>query len=257
MPDPAAETAVQGEVSPPPASPGRRIEYVPLPELVPNPRNPKAHDLSVLDTSVGRFGFIEPVVRDERTGLLVSGHGRAETLLLMRARGENPPDGVRVDSEGDWQIPVVVGWASRSDTEASAALVTLNRATELGGWVDDELLALLDELTAADADHGLDGVGFDDASITALRERLEALAAAGFLDDLADGDAHNPFRDGDGLDRSDEVEVRFVMSPEERSSLMARLRSHRHEHPAELQDATYSYVLLDLLSALPASTPAA
>ena len=42
-------------------------------------------------------------------------------------------------------------WSSRSDTEAGAALIALNRTTELGGWVDEELdhlRELLDTLTA-------------------------------------------------------------------------------------------------------------
>ena len=40
----------------------------------------------------------------------------------------------------------MTGWSSRSDTEAGAALIALNRATELGGWVDEELIRLLTDL---------------------------------------------------------------------------------------------------------------
>lgn len=147
----------------------RRIEYVPLDDLQPDPRNPKAHDVATIDGSTERFGYVEPVVVDERTGLLVSGHGRRKTLEAMRARGETPPEGLATDDEGRWLVPVVRGWASRTDSDASAALVALNRTGELGGWVDDELLSLLDDLD------DLTGVGYDADSIEALRDQLAAL----------------------------------------------------------------------------------
>ena len=40
----------------------------------------------------------------------------------------------------------MTGWSSRADTEAGAALIALNRTTELGGWVDEELIRLLTDL---------------------------------------------------------------------------------------------------------------
>src|SRR3546814_3060385 len=56
----------------------RRTEYLPLDHLTPDPSNPKAHDLAVIDASVGRFGMIDQIVRDDRTGFIISGHGRSE-----------------------------------------------------------------------------------------------------------------------------------------------------------------------------------
>lgn len=151
----------------------RRVEYLPLTKLTPDSRNPKAHDEIAIDASIGRFGFIEPVVLDERTGHIISGHGRTKVLTAMRDEGQTPPNGVRVDEDGTWHIPVVVGWASRTDLDASGALIALNRTTELGGWVDDELLGLLDDL-AADGEQGLDGVGYGTDDIEALSARLLA-----------------------------------------------------------------------------------
>lgn len=147
----------------------RRIEYVPLAELRADPRNPKAHDQETIDASIGRFGVLDLIVRDERTGYIVSGHGRQKALTGMEARGESAPEGVRVAEDGSWLVPVVVGWASRTDAEAGAALIALNRTTELGGWVDDALLDLLDDL--ADMEDGLVGVGFTEED----REALEHL----------------------------------------------------------------------------------
>ena len=151
---------------------GRHIEYLPLAELVPDEANPKDHAVDVLDASVGRFGFVEPMVRDERTGRIISGHGRMATLQTMETRGDSPPDGVQVDTAGTWLAPVVVGWASRSDSEAHAALVALNRAGESGGWNDDALADILDSL--ADVDDGLTGVGFSLDDLDDLHVSLEA-----------------------------------------------------------------------------------
>lgn len=162
--------------------PGRRVEHLPLSELNPNPSNPKSHHLSVIDASVGRFGFVEPIVIDERTGQIISGHGRMKALTAMEERGETPPEGITVDKDGQWLVPTVVGWSSRTDTEASAALIALNRAGELGGWVDESLLSILDDLT--DLDDGLNGVGYGEKDIEDLRKHIEYTEPD--LDDLAD-----------------------------------------------------------------------
>lgn len=164
----------------------RRLEYLPVNELIPNPRNPKAHDTEVIDSSVGRFGYVEPVVLDGRTGMLISGHGRSQVLRSMQDRGETPPEGVQVDDAGQWLIPVSVGWASRTDSEANAALIAMNRTTELGGWVDDELLSILDDMDGIE--NGLDGLGYDEESIEALRDSLEAIGDGDSEDGESDED---------------------------------------------------------------------
>lgn len=150
----------------------RRTEYIPLDHLRADPANPKAHNVDVIDASIGRFGIIDQIVRDDRTGYIISGHGRDETLRRMRDRGDNPPEGIRVDASGNWLVPVIVGWASRTDAEARAALIALNRTTELGGWVDEALLDLLDNLD------DFTGVGFSEDDTDDLRARLEEVAAA-------------------------------------------------------------------------------
>ena len=71
-----------------PATGERTVEYRPLSSLEGDPRNPKAHDVGTITASVDRFGYLEPIVLDGRTGLIVSGHGRAATLRAMRDRGE-------------------------------------------------------------------------------------------------------------------------------------------------------------------------
>lgn len=148
----------------------RRVEYVPLEEVREDPRNPRTHDEELIGASIGRFGVLDLITLDERTGYIVSGHGRRKTYVKMEERGDSPPEGVKVDQDGRWLVPVVKGWASRSDMEARAALIALNRTTELGTWVDDELLDLLHELSD---EEGLIGVGFTEEDMDKLTLRVD------------------------------------------------------------------------------------
>lgn len=145
------------------------IEYMPLDDLRPDPRNPKGHDETTITTSMGRFGYIEPVTLDDRTGMLIGGHGRVKALTALRDSGGEPPEGIRVE-DGKWLVPVNRGWASKSDAEAAGALIALNRATELGEWVDDSLLDLLQDIDGTGA---FDGTGFDLGDLDDLTIRME------------------------------------------------------------------------------------
>lgn len=130
----------------PTPAPPRRIDYMPLGDLKPARRNPKTHDLAAVRASIDRFGYADAAVIDERTGLLLGGHGRTDVLTLMHGRGEDPPEGVLLDHGGDWLVPVQRGWASATDAEAEALLLALNRTNERGGWDDTALADMLDGL---------------------------------------------------------------------------------------------------------------
>jgi hypothetical protein len=149
--------------------PERFIEYMALDELEPAPRNPKDHARDAINASLDRFGFTEPIMLDERTGRMVAGHGRRAKLLEKLAAGESAPDGI-IDRDGRWFVPVVRGWASRSDDDAEAYLVASNRLVELGGWYADELASLLSDL--AQTPGGLNGTGYDDSTLDGLLGQL-------------------------------------------------------------------------------------
>lgn len=142
---------------------------MPITDLPSAVRNPKAHSDEMVG-SVTRFGFVEPMTLDERTGRLVSGHGRRDELLRRQAAGEAPPDGIVLGDEGVWLAPVTRGWSSRSDAEAEAFVVAANRIGERGGWNDSLLADVLVDLR--DLDSGLEGVGYDVGDLDALLERL-------------------------------------------------------------------------------------
>lgn len=149
------------------------VEYVPANDIRPARRNAKAHDQAAIRSSIERFGFFDPVLVDGRTGLCVAGHGRAETLIAMRAEGASPPRGIHVADDGEWLVPVVSGWASKNDAEAEAAIIADNRASERGGWDQRSLAAMLEDLAESNPDL-LDVAGFDFADVDRLLEEFPA-----------------------------------------------------------------------------------
>ena len=135
-----------------------RVEYLPLSSLKPAKRNPKKHQIGTVLESMGRFGYVSPMILDERTGRLVAGHGRLESLRKAKAQGKEPPGRVR-EGKGDWLVPVVRGVRFENEQEAEAYLLSDNQTTMMGGWDDGGLKRILEEL---EADCGLAGTGFED-----------------------------------------------------------------------------------------------
>lgn len=190
----------------------RTIEYVDLYELEGDERNPKDHDVGTIDASMNRFGVIDPIVVDGRTQKIVSGHGRHKTLVQMFEQNLPAPDGVQVDDDtGQWRIPVYTGWASDNDTESAAALIALNRTTELGGWVDEELLELLAELSQQE--DGLEGVGFGQHDIG----NLEAALTEYEWDEVEDEDIEAALEEAD---RSAWPVLRIQVDPDVHEAFM-------------------------------------
>lgn len=143
----------------------RHIEYVPLATIGAAPRNPKQHAANDIRASIDRFGLGELPLIDERTGRLVAGHGRLDDIAERRRAGQDPPDGVQVDEAGDWLVPVIKGWRSRSDAEAEAYLIASNKLTTKGGWDDAELSEMLTDLNGTDL---FELTGFTEAELAGL-----------------------------------------------------------------------------------------
>ena len=173
--------------------PERRIEYMRLSEVRPASKNPKSHDVGQIASSIGRFGYIEPVVMDERTGRLVAGHGRVKTVAEMQKKGQTPPEGVRLEGK-EWLVPVLRGWASRTDEDAQAYLVASNQLTTLGGWDDAQLADVLKDLAAAGA---LEGTGFDGDDVDELLKQVLPAGPVPGEDDAPEVPAESWVKPGD------------------------------------------------------------
>jgi hypothetical protein len=121
----------------------RWVAYMTLAELGSAPRNPRRHNLPELRAALARFGVGQLPMLDERTGLLVAGHGRRDALAALEAAGDRPPRYVRVGADGVWRVPVLRGWTSTDWLEADGYLAADNRQSELAAWDLDGLVDLL------------------------------------------------------------------------------------------------------------------
>lgn len=192
----------------PQAALARHIVYARPEELEGADRNPKGHQLEDIKAGILRHGFTAPAVLDERTTRLVAGHGRRDAVIeLEDEQPDHPdrkvPDGIVVDAEGRWTMPVVRGWASRDDEHAEAMLVLDNRSTENGGW-DNRVLA---ELLSDVADYSPDLLAATGFTENDLRALLDGFGDMPDLDALA-GEVGEP-TDEDAL-----VRVSFKVPPD-------------------------------------------
>ena len=135
-----------------------QVEYIPLTDIVEADINPKDHDIGQIYQSIKRFGFTQPIMMNEKTGKLLAGHGRLQTLQTMKDAGEKLPNRIK-EKDGDWLVPVLKGISFEDDMEAQAYLIADNRLTELGGWNTGDLVESLQEMIENGLD--LDGIGYD------------------------------------------------------------------------------------------------
>jgi hypothetical protein len=155
------------------------IEYTPLSEIEGWPRNPKLHDDTGIKLSIVAHGFNDPPAVDERSGRLVEGHGRIESLREMKSAGESPPDRVVIrEDDGEWMVPVLRGISFDSEEQAQAYLLAHNRLTEKGGWDERELQMMLQDLLE-DSEDVLASSGFSVEELDALTEAVLGTASVG------------------------------------------------------------------------------
>jgi hypothetical protein len=146
-----------------------KARLVPLDDLIALERNPKDHDIGEITESIDRFGFLERVLVNELTGHILAGHGRIDTLKIMRHRGLEPPEGIVLNSAEEWIVPA--DYTRIPEDEEEAVAIALNRLTERGGWNEDSLYSVLSDL-ALQGEHMLNGIGYDLQDVDELRERL-------------------------------------------------------------------------------------
>lgn len=123
------------------------IQRIPLNDLVHDPKNPRVHDTRNMEgirRSLGEHGQVEPLVVQAGSMMVVGGNGRLEAMGQL---GWTHADCVVLEL---------------TDTQARRLSITLNRTGELAEWDASVLAQHLDELSSADADFDVEGLGFSD-----------------------------------------------------------------------------------------------
>lgn len=110
------------------------VRMLPIQDLKPAPYNPRiplppgSSEYRRLERSLCEFSLVQPIVWNERTGHIVSGHQRVQILK----------------NRGEINIPVLV--VSLSPEREKALNVTLNNRQVGSDWDQDRLATLLTEL---------------------------------------------------------------------------------------------------------------
>lgn len=129
------------------------VETVKLSDVKPfdkNPRQIRDSAFAALTKSIERFGYVDLIVWNKRTGNIVGGHQRYKVLMK---------DGVK-------ETKMVV--VDMSETEELAANITLNNPCIEGDW-DDPVAELLNHLEEVDPEFFVDG------NMDSLRNDLESI----------------------------------------------------------------------------------
>jgi len=168
-----------------------------------HPNNPKDHAVSSIAASFSKLDYREPVMLDERSGLLAAGHGRVKALASMQQQQMDRPDGIQENGDGAWLVPVVCG-SEFTPEQLSAYLVASNNLTIEGGWNEPALAELLQGLAAADEEL-LTATGYDGELLDELLRNLGADWQEAF-EKLPEGD-RSPFQQMTFTLHDDQIEV--------------------------------------------------
>src|SRR5208283_2578874 len=140
---------------------GLRVDYTPIGEPKPDPRNARVHSkkqIRQIAASIESFGFNVPILIDA-AGQVICGHGR-----LAAAAGLG------------WTEVPTIKIEHLSEAQRRAFMIADNRLTEIAVW-DDRLLAeQLKELADLDLSFDIEATGFEVAEIDL---RIASLSEAG------------------------------------------------------------------------------
>ena len=138
-------------------------------EVKPNPKNPRI-DLrpgmplyEKLKDSIEHSGYVDPIIWNKTTGMIVSGHQRFQVMKdIAEAKGEV------FDTVDVMQVEM-------TEAEQNTFMIAVNKITGL--WDTEKLTALFQELSEEDLSY----TGYDDFEIKALLDN-ETDESNDFLD---------------------------------------------------------------------------
>lgn len=175
------------------------IKKIPLKQLTPAPYNPRTElklgdpAYEKLKRSIETFGYVEPIIFNERSGTVVGGHQR---LSVLRDMGVTEVDCVIVDLD---------------EKDEKALNVALNKIS--GEWNLEKLTDLLADLEDAEYDETL--TGFDFAEIEALLHESEDFED---IDEIKDSTTGGSYLTID--------KTKIPLTDEEKEEFMQRLNDY-------------------------------
>ncbi|KIL23736.1 ParB N-terminal domain-containing protein [Bacillus pumilus] len=139
------------------------IKTIPVHKINPSPYNPRIDlqpgdpEYDSLKNSIKKFGYIDPLVWNERTGHLVGGHQRFKVLME-----DNPSE-------------ILVSVVSLNEQDEKALNIALNKID--GDWDEYKLTELIKELEKTGYD--LSATGFSDTELEDILQQLEHTGQGG------------------------------------------------------------------------------
>lgn len=127
----------------------KKIKLSELHEAAYNPRTIDDESLASLKKSMDEFGYIQPIIWNEKTGNVVSGHQR---LKIIKSEKPTPKE-----------VEVIV--VNMDEVKEKAAVLTFNKVG--GEWDQNKLSDLLGQIQGLDDDF-LGLTGFSNNEITNL-----------------------------------------------------------------------------------------
>lgn len=146
---------------------GIEVRVMELGDLKENPQNPREHPdhaVSMLADSIEQIGFINPIIAQQETNLMLAGHGRKKAMQL----------------KGKDRVPVFL--VNLDDVKAKAFAIADNRLQELTGWDYPALKDWVAELDTGAIE--MEITGFDSAELKAMFD----YSGSEEFPDLNDGD---------------------------------------------------------------------
>jgi len=150
------------------------FKSIKITELIPDSKNPRKDlkpgdpEFQKINTSIEKFGFLEPIVFNSRTKKILGGHQRLKTLK----------------NKGIVELHIIplgaYSWAFTDDdlkeltpSEENAANIALNKVQ--GDWAMDQLLSNLKELKEDDFDISLTGFDNDEFNDMVFSESIATI----------------------------------------------------------------------------------
>ncbi len=140
-------------------------ERVAIGSVRPHPKNPRRGNVDAIATSLKAHGQFRPLLVQRSTGFIIGGN---HTWQAMRRLKWREADVVFLDVDDD---------------EAARILLADNRTSDLSGYDDSGLMALLKDLAESPA--GIEATGFNDEDLAAL-VRIDKATSQGVTDASAE-----------------------------------------------------------------------